>query len=81
MRVFRGDPKYWGIDNTVLVSNFENRPASDAEMDGFFRRAESSLDRLALEMCADERAQGNRLPQWLLDYEAAAFNRTRNKNK
>lgn len=81
MRIFRHDPKHWGIDNTVLVSNHTGQPASDREMDTFFRHAEPELDRLAMEMCAAERAAGERLPQWLLDYEAAAFQRGRAKNK
>lgn len=80
MRIFKHDPKYWGIDNTALVSNCGTRYANDRDMEWFFRAAEPDLDRLALKMCADERARGNRIPGWLLDYEASAFLRNRGRH-
>jgi len=38
---------------------------------------EALLDKLTLELCADERRQGKRLEDWLLAAEMGAFTRTR----
>ena len=41
------------------------------------KSAESGLDKLTLELCADERRQGKRLEDWLIKAELEAFIRSR----
>lgn len=77
-RPFHFSP-FFGIDGSILMSNDESRVATERDMDRFFKVAEPDLDRLTLEMCAHERAQGNMLESWQLDAELLAFNRTRSR--
>lgn len=73
MRPFHFSP-FYGIDGSILVNN-RGQVASESDMDQFFRMAEPELDRLTLEMCAHERAQGNKLEPWQLEAELHVFTR------
>lgn len=68
---------YTDPETGLAVSNNRGEAATDRDVDHFFRQVEPDLDRLTLEMCAHERAQGNQLEKYLLDAELAAFKRTR----
>ena len=61
------------------MANDESRVATEQDMTRFFRFAEPELDRLTLEMCAYHRGRGERLEQWQLDAELAAFMRTQSR--
>lgn len=64
-----------GIQSQIRLA----RQQHDREAYPILKAAESHLDRLTLELCATERAQGNRLEDWLINAELAAYIRTRGK--
>jgi hypothetical protein len=64
-----------GIQSQIRLA----RQQYDREAYPVLKAAERDLDRLTLEMCAAERAQGNRLEDWLVRAELAAFTRTRGR--
>jgi hypothetical protein len=70
---------FTGIDGSILMSDHGDRVATEAEMGRFFRVAEPDLDRLAREMCEQERARGVRLEPWQLEVELRAFLRTQKR--
>lgn len=78
MRAFRFEA-FTGIDGGELLANCGTRIATERDMEWFWRRAEPDLDRLTLELCAEERRLGNVLPGWLLEAELAAFKRQRKR--
>lgn len=58
---------------------YRARRAADDRLYRACKRAEPDLDRLTLEMCQTERANGEKLPDWLLKAEIEAFMRTRSR--
>lgn len=79
-KAFADIPAFYTDPETgFLVANDRGQPATDADVDRFFRQAEPELDRLTLDMCKAERAAGNTLPDWLIKAELMAFVRTRKR--
>lgn len=77
-KLFSGIPAYYTDSETGdPLFNQRGELATDRDVDRFFKQAEPELDRLTLEMCAYHRARGEKLEQWQLDAELAAFRRTR----
>lgn len=62
-----------GIQSQIRIA----RQQHDREAYPILKAAEGHLDRLTREMCEFERAQGNRLEDWLINAELAAYIRTR----
>lgn len=52
----------------------------DGELYRALQRAQFELDQLTLQMCEEERARGNRIPDWLLQAELDAFMRQRRRD-
>lgn len=72
---FDGLPAYYA-DGELLVTNHRGEAATDRDVDQFFRQAGADLHRIAMEMCAYHRGRGEKLAQWQLDIELAAFGRS-----
>lgn len=63
---------YTDPDTGALVTNDRGDPATDDDLDS---EAGAELDRIALEMCAHDRAAGKTLEPWQLEVEANALRR------
>ena len=69
---FAGIPAWFSTSSGHLITNGQGRPATERDIDKFFRDAEPDLDRLVIEMCEFERARGNRLTKPELEHYKAA---------
>lgn len=79
---FVGMPSFYIDDETgAPLFNDRGELANDNDMRRFLGRPEVSreLERLTLEMCAEERRKGEMLPPWLLQAELEAFQRARKR--
>ena len=68
---------YWVDEDGSPLFNDNMQLATDDDVhrSGYF----TELDRLTLELCAQERGAGQRLPDWLQEAELAAFQRQRSR--
>jgi hypothetical protein len=72
-KAFADIPAFYTDSETgFLIVNDLGEPAADEDV---AREAGDELDRLALEMCAYDRAQGKTLEPWQLEAEAEALRR------